>query len=77
MAHLLYAGRILGKAKMAGNIAAYLPSSIALSLQGPEAWGCDLLSHTSRGLHVSVLPFAGTASPSRTQSKLRPMIRFP
>ena len=36
MAHLLYAGRLLGKAKMAGNIAAYLPSSIALSLQGQK-----------------------------------------
>ena len=73
MAHLLYAGRLLGKAKMAGNIASYLPSSIALSLQGPEAWGCDLLSHSSRGLHISVPPCAGTGSPSRTQSELQHM----
>lgn len=63
MAHLLYAGRLLKKAKMTGSIPSHLPSAISFALQGPESWGCDLLPHSSRGVHVG----ASSAMPSSFQ----------
>lgn len=70
MAHLLYARRLLKKAKLAGGIASFLPSSICLALHGPEAWGYDLFSHSSRGLHVGAPPSPHSSFQQRTQSKL-------
>ena len=69
MAHLLYVRRLLKRAKVAGGIASYLPSSICLALHGPEAWGYNLYSHSSRGLHVGAPPSPHSSFQQRTQSK--------
>lgn len=67
MAHLLHAGRLLKKAKMSGSLSFHLPSALCLALHGPETWGCDLLPHSSRGLHVG----APSAMPSSFQSRVQ------
>ncbi len=77
MAHLLYAGRLLKKAKMAGSITSHLPSAICMALHGPDSWGCDLLPHSSRGLHVGVLSAMPSSFHLREQSEFSTSIRAP
>ena len=69
MAQLLYAGRLLKKAKMTGSLSFHLPSAVCLALHGPETWGCDLLPHSSRGLHVGVPSAMASSFQTRAQSE--------